>query len=223
MVPGCRIVVSSFPPHSQTCLSFFLWLAVRDKYHYHLFCSPFVLYLYEVRAAFQAFRQHPRWLYESAYGRLLLIDFPTDTSCPPLQKPVFLFLIPTAQSHDQSSPWRVVRIPVCTVCLASWMRVCLRKVRGKGRPIGHHGLKGKVIITVMKYGCSSVSCILLCLHAPAPWPCFRTRKAFPFPTLKPQHCQSPLFTCGMWSLWNTHGVLLNSHINGKYHKAKLMN
>ena len=46
------------------------------------------------------------------------------------------------------------------------MCVCVseRKVRGKGRPVDHHGLKGKVLITLMNYGCSSMSCILLCLH-----------------------------------------------------------
>lgn len=81
----------------------------------------------------------------------------------------------------------------CSVCLYRWKCVCvllcecMRKVRGKGRHAGHHGLKGKVIITVVNYECSCVSCILLCLHAPAPWPCFLKRKAFPFSTWK--HCQ----------------------------------
>lgn len=147
----------------------------------------FVLHLREVSTAFQAFKQHPHWLHESVYRRLFLIDLPMDTSCPPSEA-VFLFLIPTARSHDQSSPWRVVRIPVAAfaqpagqsavcVCVSVCVRACVRgsEVKGKRRPVDHNGLKGKVIITEVNYGWSSMSCILLCLHAPAPWPCFVNR------------------------------------------------
>lgn len=48
------------------------------------------------------------------FRRLLLIDFPTDTSCPPSEA-IFPFLIPTEHSHDQRCPWRKVRIPAVTL------------------------------------------------------------------------------------------------------------
>lgn len=124
----------------------------------------------------------------SLFRFLFLIDFPIDTSwnCFPLPPPY---------STESWSELSLEDTPdtCCSVCLSRWKCVCVRKVRGKGRSAGHHGLKGKVIITVVNYGCSNVSCILLCLHAPAPWPCFLKRKAFPFSTWK--HCQSPLFMC----------------------------
>lgn len=86
-------------------------------------CIPLCFHLYKVSTAFQAFKQHPHWLYESVSRRLFLIDFPMDTSCPPSEA-VFLFSIPTAHSHDQRSPWRVVRIPA-TVFTQQAGRVCV--------------------------------------------------------------------------------------------------
>lgn len=123
---------------------------------------------------------------------LLLIDFPMDTSCPPSEA---VFPLPHSYRAESWSELSLESTPdtCCTVCLSRWKCVCVRKVRGKGRHFGHHRLKGKVIITVVNYSCGSVSCILLCLHAPAPWPCFLKRKAFPFSTWK--HCHSPLFMC----------------------------
>lgn len=115
-----------------------------------LLCST-VLHLYKVRTAFQAFKQHPHSLYECTRRRLPLIDFPRDTSCPPLPGALFLFPILTPRDHDQRPPRRIVRIPAaafawpagCRVCV----RVCRRKVRGKGRPVYLSGHKGGVVIT----------------------------------------------------------------------------
>lgn len=68
-----------------------------------------------------------------------------DTSCP-LSEAVFLFLNPTERSHDQSPPWRLVRIPAAVFAwpaghVRACVCVCVRKVRGKGRPVGHHKAK----------------------------------------------------------------------------------
>ncbi len=71
----------------------------------------------------------------------------------------------------------------CSVGLASWTCVCVcvwGRWEVKEDLLVIMGSKEDVIITALSYGCGSVSCILLCLQALAPWPCFLTEKRFLF-------------------------------------------
>lgn len=69
----------------QFILDLFILDFIRDAFHHDLLTPSFVLHLYEVRATFQACKQHPQWLFEGAYRRPLLIDFPMNASCPPFR------------------------------------------------------------------------------------------------------------------------------------------
>lgn len=153
--------------------------------------QPLCLHLDEVKAAFHAWKQHPQWLFESAYRRPLLIDFPMNTSCPPFRSRFPPFLIPAEQSHDRRCPLREGRKLAVMFARPAGNDVCLckrktRKVWGRGRrPVGHPGLKGIIGITLVKllFFFNKVSCILFCLHFPAPWSQLIIRKLFFFALL----------------------------------------
>lgn len=92
-------------------------------------CST-VLHLYKVRTAFQAFKQHPRSLYESAHRRLPLIDFPRDTSCPPPPRSSFPVPDPDAAGSRSEASSEDSPDTGCSVCLASWtqgLRPCVQE------------------------------------------------------------------------------------------------
>lgn len=132
-------------------------------------CTLIVLHLYEVRAAFQACKQHPQWLFEGAYRRPVLIDFPMNASCPPFRSRFPLPHPCSAESWSSESSERrpETRTDVCSVNWKLCACLCKRKMRkvwGRGRrPVGHPSLKGIIGITVVELlfltGCP-VSCLV---------------------------------------------------------------
>lgn len=104
-------------------------LYVINHHPRHLLCLCFVPLLGKGSIpSIQAASSVTLW---SSCGFLFLIDFPINTSCPPAEA-VFLFLLPTAQSHDQSCPWRELRIPVAVFACPGGSVCVLWCVREEG-------------------------------------------------------------------------------------------
>lgn len=125
-----RLCTSS-PPHSKTFppLPPTPWLAVRDKCHRHLSLLPFCFSPLWGKTGIPSIQAASSlWLYTNVCGRLFLIDFPTDASCPTTNPPpprppstppeaVILFPRPySAESWSQLSSERLLRIPVAVFC-----------------------------------------------------------------------------------------------------------
>lgn len=90
--------------------------------------SLFVLHLYEVRTCIPGIQAASLTrLPRACADACSWFTFRWTHPVPPPQRPAFLFPIPTAQSHDQSTPWRVVRIPVAVFA----------------RPVGHWCVWGR--------------------------------------------------------------------------------
>lgn len=117
-------------------------LLLRDTFHRAFFVPLFCTFI--------------RWGRHSKHSSSILVLFMKARAdvwgthpAPP--GALFLFLIPTPRDHDQRPPRRIVRIPAAAFAWPAGRRVCVRvcgrKVRGKGRPVYLWGLKWGVVIT----------------------------------------------------------------------------
>lgn len=122
-------------------------LLLRDTFHCAFFVPLFCTFI--------------RWGRHSKHSSSILVPFMkaradvypwlTFRGTHPAPPPGALFLFPILTPRDQRPPRRIVRIPAAAFAWPAGRRVCVRvcrrKVRGKGRPVYLWGLKGGVVIT----------------------------------------------------------------------------